>query len=46
MCFKYLIDQNQNINFRQHFLVRDFTKNIMIFFKKFINHDANNVVFI
>ena len=46
MCFKYLIDQNQNNDLRQFFFVRCFTKNIMMFFKKFIDHNANNVVFI
>ena len=46
MCFKYSIDQNQNNDFRRRFFVRDFTKNIMIFFKEFVDHDANNVVFI
>ena len=46
MCLKYLIDQNQNSDLRRRFFVRDFAENIMIFFKKFINHDANDVVFI
>ena len=46
MCFKYLIDQNQSSDFRRRFFVRDFTKNVMTFFKKFIDHDANNIVFI
>ena len=46
MCFKYSINQNQNNDFRQRFFVHDFTEDIMMFFKKFIDHDANNVVFI
>ena len=46
MCFKYLIDQNQNSDFRRRLFVHDFTKDVMTFFKKFIDHDANNVVFI
>ena len=46
MCSKYLIDQNQNNDFRQRFFIRDFIKNVMMFFEKFIDHDANNVVFI
>ena len=46
MCFKYLIDQNQNNDFRRRFFVRNSTKNVMMFFKKFIDHNANNVVFI
>ena len=46
MCLKYSIDQNQNSDFRRRFFVRDFTKNIMTFSEEFIDHDANNVVFI
>ena len=46
MCSKYSIDQNQNNDFRRRFFVRDFTKNVMTFLKKFIDHDANNIVFI
>ena len=46
MCSKYLIDQNQNNDFRQRFFIRDFIKNVITFFEKFIDHDANNVVFI
>ena len=46
MCFKYSIDQNQDNDFRRRFFIRDFTKNVMTFFEEFIDHDANNVVFI
>ena len=46
MCFKYSIDQNQNDDFRRRFFVRDFTENVITFFKKFIDHDANDVIFI
>ena len=46
MYFKYSIDQNQNSDLHQCFFVRDFIKNIMTFFKKFIDHDANNIIFI
>ena len=46
VCFKYLINQNQNSDFRRRFFVRDFIKNIIMFFEKFVDHDANNVVFI
>ena len=46
MCFKYSIDQSQSNNFRRRFFVRDFTKDVMTFFEKFINYDVNNVVFI
>ena len=46
ICFKYLIDQHQNNNLRRRFFVRDFIKDVMMFFKKFIDHDANNIVFI
>ena len=46
MCFKYSIDQNQNSDFRWRFFVHDFTKNVMTFSEKFIDYNANNVVFI
>ena len=46
MCFKYSIDQNQNNNFRRRSFVRDFTEDVMTFFKKFVNYDANNVIFV
>ena len=46
MCFKYSIDQNQSNDFRRHFFVCDFIKNVMTFFEKFIDHDANNIIFI
>ena len=46
MCFKYLIDQNQNNDFRRRLFVRNFTKNVMTFFKELVDHDANNVIFI
>ena len=46
MCFKYSIDQNQSNDLRRRLFIRDFTKNVMTFFKEFIDYDANNVVFI
>ena len=46
MCFKYLIDQNQNNDFRRRFFVHDFTKNVIIFFEEFIDYDTNNIVFV
>ena len=46
MCLKYSINQNQNNDFRRRFFVRDSTKNVMTFSEKFIDYDANNVVFI
>ena len=46
MYFKYLIDQNQNNNFRRYFFVHDFTKDVMTFFEKFVDYDANHVIFV
>ena len=46
MYFKYSINQNQSSDFRWYFFIRDFIKNVMIFFEKFVNYNANNVVFV
>ena len=46
MCSEYSIDQNQNSDFRRRFFLRNFIKNVMTFFKEFIDHETNNVIFV